>query len=91
MTAVPHGAYSTYAGSTQSQLTFYTGTAATGIYGVIRNYGKVTQKSLVKLGKLLAAAMSGSSALRERRPHQRLSAGVVTHAGDSLRRGLRAR
>lgn len=60
--AVPHGAYSTYAGSTQSQLTFYTGTAASGIYGVVRNYGKITQKSMVKLGKLLAAAMSGSSA-----------------------------
>jgi hypothetical protein len=57
-----HGTFTTYAGSTQTQITFYKGTAATGIYGVVRNFGKIRKAKLVVFAKALYAAMgSGAS------------------------------
>ena len=59
---LPHGTYTTYAGSTQTQVFFYKGTAATGIYGVIRNYGKIRRAKLEQFAKALYAAMPAPSA-----------------------------
>jgi len=58
---LPNGQYMTYSGSTQSQITFFKGTAATGTYGVIRNFGKISEAKLVHFAKLLYAAVSGSA------------------------------
>ena len=49
-------------GSTQTQITFYKGTAATGIYGVVRNFGKIRRAKLEEFAKALSAAIgSGGS------------------------------
>ncbi len=58
VTGLPHGTYTTYAGSTQSQVLFYTGSAATGTYGVIRNYGKIREIKLEKIARTLYHAMA---------------------------------
>jgi hypothetical protein len=52
-----HGLYSTYLGSTQTQVAFYKGSAATGTYGVIRNFGKIPRASLERFAKALYAAI----------------------------------
>lgn len=59
---LPHGRYTTYAGSKQSQLFFYTGDAATGVYAVLRNYGTIRRAKLERFAKVLYAAMGGASA-----------------------------
>ncbi len=56
---LPHGTYDTYAGSTQTAVTFYKGTAATGTYGVIRDYGKIRKVKLETLARVLYAAITG--------------------------------
>ena len=43
---LPHGKFATYAGSTQTQVSFYKGSAATGIYGTVRNTGKISKAHL---------------------------------------------
>jgi hypothetical protein len=57
---LPHGIYSTFTGSTQTQIVFYTGTSATALYGVVRNYGKIRRAKLERFAKLLYAGMVGS-------------------------------
>jgi hypothetical protein len=61
VSGLPNGQYMTYSGSTQSQITFFKGTAATGTYGVIRNFGKISEAKLVHFAKLLYAAVSGGA------------------------------
>ena len=56
--AVPGGQYETYAGK-KSQLTFIEGTAATGVYVVIRNYVRIPEKKLVAIAKVLAQGLTG--------------------------------
>jgi hypothetical protein len=58
---LPHGHFMTYKGSSQTAVLFYAGSAATGIYGVVRNYGKVSKSQLEKLAKLLYASAAGAS------------------------------
>jgi hypothetical protein len=55
---LPHGQLYVYAGS-RSQLVFYRGTAANGIYAVIRNFVKIPASKLEKIAKALNAQMTG--------------------------------
>jgi hypothetical protein len=50
---LPNGLYETYAGTTQTGVTFFKGTAATGLYGVVRNFGRIPEKKLEKIAKAL--------------------------------------
>jgi hypothetical protein len=56
---LPAGQYETYAGTKASQLTFIKGAAANGIYVVIRNYGRIPLKKLVKIAKAVNAGLAG--------------------------------
>lgn len=56
---LPHGRYMTYARSTQTQIIFYQGTAATGIYGVVRNFAKIKKANLEAIARALNAGISG--------------------------------
>jgi hypothetical protein len=49
LTTVPHGVYTTYVGSKQTQIVFYEGTAASGTYIVVRAFTGVKQKQLVRI------------------------------------------
>jgi hypothetical protein len=51
---LPHGLYETYSGTTQTAVTFINGTAATGLYGVVRNFGRIPEKKLEKIAKALS-------------------------------------
>jgi len=57
---VPHGVYTTYAGSKQTQIEFYEGTAATGLYVVVRAFTAVKQKQLVRIARLADATLGSS-------------------------------
>lgn len=57
LTAVPHGVYTTYAGSKQTQIVFYEGTAASGTYVVVRAFTAVKQKQLVRIAHLVDASL----------------------------------
>jgi hypothetical protein len=52
LSAVPHGVYTTYVGSKQTQIVFYEGTAASGTYIVVRAFTGVKQKQLVRIAHL---------------------------------------
>lgn len=52
LTAVPHGVYTTFVESKQTQIVFYEGTAASGIYVVVRAFTGVKQKQLVRIAHL---------------------------------------
>ena len=54
---LPHGLYETYAHTTQSQIVFYEGTAATGTYAVLRNYARIPKAKLIKVAKALNTAL----------------------------------
>jgi hypothetical protein len=58
LTAVPHGVYTTYAGSKQTQIVFYEGTAASGTYVVVRAFTGVKQKQLVRIAHLAHASLT---------------------------------
>ena len=58
---IPNGIYETYSGSTQTQITFFKGAAATGVYCVVRNFGRIPKQKLIKVAKALSKAV-GSSA-----------------------------
>ncbi len=58
LTTVPHGVYTTYAGSKQTQIVFYKGTAATGTYVVVRAFTGVKQKQLVRIAHLADASLT---------------------------------
>ena len=45
---LPTGTYKTYSGSTQTEIVFVKGSAATGTYGVVRNYAKIKQAKLLE-------------------------------------------
>ena len=55
---VPHGQLSVYAGN-QRQIVFFRGTAANGLYVVIRNFAKIPPKKLEKLARTLNTSLSG--------------------------------
>jgi len=57
---VPHGIYSTYVGSKQTQIVFYEGSAADGLYVVVRAFVPVKQLRLVRIARLVHAALSGT-------------------------------
>jgi len=57
---VPNGLYETYAGTTQTQITFVKGSAATGLYAVIRNYGKIPKKKLIKIAVSLSKGLGST-------------------------------
>jgi hypothetical protein len=61
VSSVPHGFYSTYAGSKQTQIVFYEGTAAAGVYVVVRAFVPVQQARLVRIARLAHAKLSGST------------------------------
>jgi hypothetical protein len=62
VSGLPHGRYTTYAGSKASQVFFYTGSAATGVFAVLRNYGTIRKSKLEGFAKLLYASMKGATA-----------------------------
>lgn len=55
---LPHGQLSVYAGN-QRQIVFFRGTAANGLYVVIRNFAKIPPKKLEKLARTLNTSLSG--------------------------------
>jgi hypothetical protein len=57
---LPHGKYMTYTHSTQTAIIFYQGTAATGLYGVVRNFAKIKKSNLQAIAIALNAGMTGS-------------------------------
>jgi hypothetical protein len=59
---LPNGNYWTYRGSTQTQLSFLVGSAASGTYVVIRNFVKVPRPKLEKIAKAFYAGMSSGQA-----------------------------
>ena len=59
--SLPNGQYSTYAHTTQTQLVFVEGSTATGIYVVIRQFVRIPQAKLVKLGSLVNKLLATSS------------------------------
>jgi hypothetical protein len=60
---LPHGIFSTYSSSSQTQIVFYEGPAATGLYVVVRAFAKVKQAKLVTIAKLVNAALTTTGAL----------------------------
>lgn len=52
VTGIPHGVYSTFANPKQTQIVFYEGTAATGVYVVVRAFTKVKAAKLVAIALL---------------------------------------
>ncbi len=61
--SLPHGSYMTFKGSPQTEIVFYEGSAATGVYGVVRAFVPVKEGRLVTVARALAAAIvSGSGA-----------------------------
>ena len=61
---LPTGTYKTYSGSTQTEIVFVKGSAATGTYGVVRNYAKIKQAKLeaiaIALYKGITSGPTGS-------------------------------
>jgi hypothetical protein len=57
---VPHGVYSTYSTSKQTQIVFYEGTAASGLYIVVRAFAPVKEAKLVRIARLVHASLTGS-------------------------------
>jgi len=57
VSGLPHGVYSTYPHTTQTEIVFYEGTAATGTYVVIRNFAKIPEGKLVKIAKAVNASL----------------------------------
>jgi len=55
---LPNGTYRTYAGSTQTEVLFFKGTAATGIYGVVRNFVRIPKLKLEAIARALSAAIT---------------------------------
>jgi hypothetical protein len=58
---VPNGLYETYAGSTQTQITFVKGSAATGLYAVIRNFGRIPKKKLIKIAVAVSKGLGSTT------------------------------
>lgn len=56
---IPHGYYMTYRATTQTEISFYVGSAATGVYGVVRNFAKISKKELIVIAQALYAGMAG--------------------------------
>jgi len=56
---LPHGTFMTYKGSTQSEILFYKGSAATGVYGVVRNFASIGKLKLETIAKALYSGMTG--------------------------------
>ena len=54
---LPGGTYRTYAGSTQTEILFVKGPAATGVYGVVRNFVRISRQKLEAIAKALYAAI----------------------------------
>jgi hypothetical protein len=61
VSGLPHGRYTTYTGSKQSQILFSTGSGADAVFAVIRNYGTIRRSKLERFARALYAAMAGAS------------------------------
>ena len=59
ITTLPNGRYTTYAHTTQTQLVFIEGSTATGTYVVIRQFVRIPQAKLVKLGTVVNKLLTG--------------------------------
>ena len=59
---LPTGTYKTYKGSTQTEIVFFKGSAATGTYGVVRNFVKIKQAKLKTIAIALYKGISGPAA-----------------------------
>jgi hypothetical protein len=57
--SVPHGVYTTFPHTTQTQLLFYRGTAGTGLYVVLRSFGKIPEAKLLKVAKAVNTGLAG--------------------------------
>jgi hypothetical protein len=58
---LPNGRYETYTGSTQTEVTFVKGTTATGLYAVVRNFGRIPKKKLVKIAEALYKGLGSAT------------------------------
>jgi hypothetical protein len=58
---LPQGTYMTYKNSSQTEIVFHTGTAAAGVYGVIRNYGAIKEAKLEKIALALYLGIRGAA------------------------------
>lgn len=58
---LPHGVYSTFPHTTQTQIVFYEGTAASGTYVVIRNFVRIPEAKLVKIATVVNKALGGAT------------------------------
>lgn len=53
-----NGAYETYQGSSQTEVTFYRGSAAAGVYAVVRNFAHIPAPKLEAVAKALSTALA---------------------------------
>jgi len=58
---LPHGTYMTYKGSTQTEILFYSGSAANAIYGVVRNFATIKKAPLERIATALFGGITGQS------------------------------
>jgi hypothetical protein len=58
---IPGGLYETYTGSKQTEVTFIKGSAATGVYAVIRNFGKIPKTKLERVAVAVYKALGSAS------------------------------
>ena len=56
-----NGIYETYKGSSQTEVTFYRGSATSGLYAVVRNFGHITGPKLEAVAKALSTALGSAS------------------------------
>jgi hypothetical protein len=64
ITTVPelaNGNYETFRGTTQTEVTFFVGSASSGLYAVIRNFAKIPKKKLEKIAVALQKALGGTT------------------------------
>ena len=55
-----NGTYETYKGSSQTEVTFYRGSATTGLYAVVRNFGHISGPKLEAVARALSTALASA-------------------------------
>ena len=57
-----NGIYETYKDSTQTEVTFYRGSATNGLYAVVRNFGHISGPKLEAIAKAVSTALGSAGA-----------------------------
>jgi hypothetical protein len=55
-----NGIYETYEGSSQTEVTFYRGSANSGLYAVVRNFGHISGAKLAAVARALSTALASA-------------------------------